>query len=201
MTSLISSFAIYSNYLSQSIPDQLSALSLLENIYLRENLFTGQPLFFSRFSNLVLLDIRSNYFGDGAFPDVFYLLNNLQILQFDCNLYSGTLPSSLSSLKSSLAVFSASKNNLRGDPFMFLGFKNISLVNISYNQFDNFGALKSIGNDETRLLSVCKSLYNVDISNNKFTGSLPDSIAYEFPFMKEFCVLKISNTSFRAKYE
>jgi hypothetical protein len=77
-------------------------------------------------------------------------------------------------LSSSLALFDVSNNKLSGgDPFFFIGFPNIRLVNISHNRFDN-------DISDLQSSATTSSLEYLDMSFNKLYGSLPHDIGTLF---------------------
>jgi hypothetical protein len=170
------------NELSGSIPPSFEKLAKLQFLYLNNNKLSGtiSPSF-SALSNLTVLFIQDNKFTNSISSNMFDDFKYLQVLDLSSNYFEGKLPDSLKKL-STLIYIAASDNTFTGDPFFFLGFSAIQLVNVSYNRFDNMDSLRSAAAaSHTTLNSSCLNLTYLDISNNYLNSSFPDRIGAIFP--------------------
>ncbi|XP_021892498.1 receptor protein kinase TMK1-like [Carica papaya] len=177
------------------LPQNLNKLSMLANLGLQRNSFSGQLPSFSGLSNLQFAYLDYNSF-DSIPADFFDGLTSLQVLALDdnnfnastgwsfpkslqdsaqltnlscmsCNLV-GPLPDFLGNL-SSLTNLRLSRNSLSGEiPASFTG---MGLQTLWLNDQSGGGLSGSID-----VVTTMESLEVLWLHGNKFTGKIPDSI-------------------------
>lgn len=171
-------------FLIKNLPDELFALSHLENLYLAGNLIETIPDNISFLKSLILLDLYKN--------NIFFLshnisqLLNLKSLYLSNNLLS-TLPSQIGYL-SSLQVIDLHNNLLSNLPSQIGSLSKLQTLILSNNKFsslpDEIGFLfnlQGISLSENKLTSLPTTLnllYNLkllSLYNNKLTN-LPSGI-------------------------
>eukprot|EP01084_Bolivina_argentea_P147720 258389_1 len=122
--------------------------------------------------NVISLDLSNNNLSGS----ISYTIANIQYLQtidFQNNKLIGTLPSTISSFKN-LSYLNLGKNMLTGNisSIKCNGTNlqnNLTLLVLSRNNF--------IANNSLELLTHCKSLQLLYLSNNKFGGQIPVNIS------------------------
>ncbi|KAG8363952.1 hypothetical protein BUALT_Bualt19G0075800 [Buddleja alternifolia] len=104
------------NYFNGVLPASLSNASLLEELYMHSNNFTGQILKdFSRLSSLRFVDLSSNHLeGDISFISSMINCTSLEALLLSKNLLSGSLPDSISNLSTQLSFLAIDYSQLHG---------------------------------------------------------------------------------------
>ncbi|CAI5516014.1 unnamed protein product [Closterium sp. Naga37s-1] len=213
--SRLKSINLHRNYLFGSIPSELAGLKSLRQVKLSYNRLTGTiPAGFGRSSLSTLILFNNNL--TGPIPDTFanairvkqlrlgynditgpiptYLgdFTNLSVISLPGNQFSGSIPSQLGQLSSTLLGLTLDKNPLSGSIPDELFNCNL-LRNLTLNQTGLTGpippsisALTDIsmldlgGNTFTgsipSQLGSLKKLRLLDLHGNNFTGSLPDTI-------------------------
>ncbi|KAL1202003.1 Receptor-like protein 1 [Cardamine amara subsp. amara] len=138
---------------------------------------------------LQVLDISSNRIHGSVQKDIGIVFPNLMYMKLDSNHFHGTIPSSMSEMKS-LQFLDMSSNNLSGQlPITFLSScYSLNFLKLSNNQLQgkilpehaNLTGLAWLalnGNNFSGSLGKgllnSKNLYLIDISNNSFSGTLP----------------------------
>jgi uncharacterized protein YjbI with pentapeptide repeats len=104
-----------SNRFDGVVPTAVFTSSILQEIYLQDNLLAGEISFSPPATiktNMRAVDISGNHFT-GSFPDGFTSLTGLSLLDISSNNFSGPIPPSISNL-SSLTSLDISRNNLNG---------------------------------------------------------------------------------------
>ncbi|XP_057813247.1 LRR receptor-like serine/threonine-protein kinase EFR [Cryptomeria japonica] len=174
----------------------LTALSNCSNLYhidLSENHFTGILT-----SSVGLLPSGLSYFLlpyneiAGSIPDEIGNLTSITALDLRANLFSGTIPSSLSALPI-LERLCLDNNNLHGViPESFGQAKRLGLLSICCNTLsgkipDTLGSLpqlrqiylhdNQLSGEIPASLPRCQNLELLDLSYNKFTGKIPPEVA------------------------
>ncbi|KAK1562253.1 hypothetical protein Q3G72_008879 [Acer saccharum] len=177
------------------LPENLNKLSMLENLGLQKNQFSGQLPTFNGLSNLKYAYLDNNNF-DSIPGDFFDGLVSLEVLALDYNNFNATtgwsFPQGL--LKSAqLTNLSAMSCNLVGELPGFLGefsslqnlklslnnlsgeipesFKDLSLVNLWLNNQQGSGFTGPID-----VVANIASLLSLWLHGNHFTGTIPESI-------------------------
>ncbi|CAI9267421.1 unnamed protein product [Lactuca saligna] len=184
----------------------------LEGLVLRNNLFVGMPLY--RNANMLELDMSGNgmigtlpddipkFFPNmghlnlsmnslsGVIPSSVGELSELVMLDLSDNELSGEIPKGFFTKKSSLMILKLSKNKLHGQVLSGnLTWGSLYLVYLDSNHFT--GKIGNKSNKETH-----ESLSVLDISNNLFTGIIPDWISN----MSSLSELVVRNNSFQGPF-
>ena len=181
--------------LKGSLPQNFNKLSMLYNVGLQVNNFSGSLPSFSGLSQLQFAYLGSNQFNE--IPSDFFLgLDNLRVLSLDYNPLNKSkgwiLPRELSR-STQLFNLSLSGCNLEGEIPGFLGeITSLTNLKLSYNnltgevprELSNLG-LQTLWLNNQRgekltgsldFLSSIDSLTDVWLHGNKFTGVIPQSI-------------------------
>lgn len=137
-----------------------------------------------RLHSLEAIDMSSNFLF-GSIPSEISRLVNLQTITFDGNFFNDTLPEWLDSL-TNLTVFSFKNNRLRGQVSSALPrIATLSELVLSHNllsrKLPDLSGLSNLrlldlrdNNLGSELPPLPKGLANVFLSNNSFSGSIPD---------------------------
>ncbi|KAJ0935118.1 putative non-specific serine/threonine protein kinase [Helianthus annuus] len=167
--------------------------SELEVLILRDNSFGGTfCMSFNRNPNVWWLDMSRNHmtgaiptdikkflpgiahlnmsmnFLDGTIPSTIGDLGELQILDLSNNDFFGEVPTEIFSNLSKLAILKLSNNSLHGEVLS----RDLKLENIKRLQLDS----NHFTGKMTNQMSELSKLSLLDISNNFFTGLIPDWI-------------------------
>ncbi|EXC19951.1 putative LRR receptor-like serine/threonine-protein kinase [Morus notabilis] len=165
---------VSANKLEGNIPGSLGNLKSLISLSLSYNKLSGMvPPSIYNLSNLEALVIAENHL-QGSFPhDVGLSLPNIEIFRVWGNQLSGSIPVSLSNF-SKLLELDISENNFSGGlPAIFGNMKNLMWVDISGT---NLGSGKVNDLDFLTSFTNCSNLILLELQNNNFGGSLPNSI-------------------------
>ena len=183
------------NLLQNSIPSEVGKLLDLEYFEASRNALSGSiPTEFGELTNLLVLELNINYFSaslpfelgnlelmhtlylhenefQGTIPDSYSKLESMQLFVLGYNSLTGTIPSSLSTL-SKLLDFSVYNNQLTGYlPGEFFLLPNLEKLLLQNNAFEGF-QLQNISLDSKPNISISY----LDISNNRFHGTLPSEL-------------------------
>lgn len=186
----LSRLYLYSNMLTGTVPPEFGVLQNLEQLGLNNNLLTGSiPTELGALQNLDGLYVYSNLLT-GSIPDQLGGLQSLQQLYLEINELTGTIPTQLGNL-SNLVILYANGNMLSGSIPSELG--NVQYLGQVY-LFANlligpipasFGDLKALSelvlNDNGLTGTIPNELFGesltvIELFNNCFGGSIPDSI-------------------------
>uniref|UniRef100_A0A0E0MCZ2 Receptor kinase-like protein Xa21 n=1 Tax=Oryza punctata TaxID=4537 RepID=A0A0E0MCZ2_ORYPU len=162
------------NYIEGSIPDEIGKMPVLTNLYVGGNNLSGRfPPALTNISSLVELGLGFNYFHGGLPPNLGTSLPRLQVLEIASNLFEGYLPYSISNA-TSLYTIDFSSNYFSGVVPSSIGMlKELSLLNLEWNQFESFGN-KDL--EFLHSLSNCTELQVLALDDNKLKGQIPYSL-------------------------
>ncbi|KAJ9545579.1 hypothetical protein OSB04_025286 [Centaurea solstitialis] len=197
---LLQSIDFSNNSLMGSIPESLANCSKLFRVNLTFNSLSGSvPIRVVKSNSIVYLALQFNNLS-GSIPDSWGSGENggksmVKSLTFDHNLFSGTLPVSLSKL-AELEEISFSHNRITGSvPIEFGGLSKIKSIDFSYNaingsiprSFSNLTLLKSLNLGHNNLtgeiptfLADPLSLTSFNVSYNDLSGSVPTQLSSRF---------------------
>ncbi|KAJ8617367.1 hypothetical protein MRB53_013553 [Persea americana] len=173
--SLITSLYLGENNLDGRIPKELCRLVNLQGLIIGENKLSGMiPSSLYNLSSIRVLDVGSNRLNGSLPPELGLIFPNLEELYLGGNRFTGLIPVSLGNA-SRLYDISAGSNYFSGSLPMNLG-RLKGLVWLA--AFDN--QLVNEKNEEFTFitsLTNCSGLKRLDLSDNQFSGILPNSIA------------------------
>jgi hypothetical protein len=167
----LQSFTASSNCLDGSLPEEICSSKTLLSLSL-DGLTTAencrQSLFFSSFSSYFNA-FTVNHFMEGTIPSCFYSIPSLQLLHLSGNGFTGSIPSSSSSLNlsTSLIDLSLSHNLLSGTIPLPMQQKAWLNLDLSYNKLK--GTLSSSFHE---ILSTG----SLSLEVNRISGSIPSSL-------------------------
>ncbi|KAL0318674.1 UNVERIFIED_CONTAM: putative LRR receptor-like serine/threonine-protein kinase [Sesamum angustifolium] len=163
----LSELYLEGNFISGSIPREISNLQNLNTLYMNFNYLNGTiPDSLGSLPNLARVVLASNQLT-GKIPSSFGNMTSLLWLFLFDNWLDGGIPLSLTNCKQ-MVFFSVAQNNLTGIlPPEIIGMPSILSFNVSYNSFT--GPLPEEVGNMSRLVEI-------DLSYNKFSGQIPDSI-------------------------
>ncbi|RWR91422.1 LRR.XII-like protein [Cinnamomum micranthum f. kanehirae] len=163
------------NSLDGSIPHELGQLVKLHYLAIDHNKCSGKiPFTIYNLTLLRVLGVGENRLYGSLPPELGLFLPNLEELYVGENRFTGPLPVSLGNA-SDLVILSFGGNNFSGSMPMSIGWlKGLKFLWASYNQLvsendEEFTFITSMTN-----CSLLEALY---LSQNKFSGILPKSIA------------------------
>ncbi|KAL9323682.1 hypothetical protein ACSQ67_008539 [Phaseolus vulgaris] len=143
------------------LPDKIHSFTLLQVLDLSSNFLFGDiPPKISTMVKLHALTLDDNYFNT-TMPDSFDSLSNLNILSVKSNGLKGSFPSSLGKIKT-LEVISLSHNELSGDLPGLSSLTGLHVLDLRENHL------------ESELPLLPKSVVTVLLSNNSFSGEIPN---------------------------
>ncbi|GLU17291.1 hypothetical protein SLE2022_336680 [Rubroshorea leprosula] len=182
--------ALYSSNLSGQIPSSLANFTQLSDLDLSNNQFSGPiPASIGNLRQLALLALHSNNFS-GQIPTSLANLTQLISLDLSNNQFSGPIPASIGNL-SQLTDLNLSSNNFNGQiPSSLANLTQLSYLFLSYNLLNGtlppwiftLPWLEYLCLDHNQFQGQINqfqqnSLMKLDLSNNKFQGSIANSIA------------------------
>ncbi|CAL5348221.1 unnamed protein product [Camellia sinensis] len=153
------------------IPGEIARLRHLTYVQLSMNNLSGKvPSGLYNISTIIYLSVVVNQLEGNIPPDIGTTLPNLKFFYLFGNLFTGTLPTSLSNA-SELESIDFSQNDFSGTMPRNLGkLLGLGFINVYQNRLqDDITFISSLTN--------CTSLQVIEAGNNLFRGSLPDSIA------------------------
>ncbi|KAD4179500.1 hypothetical protein E3N88_28091 [Mikania micrantha] len=181
---------LYRNNISGSIPYELGNLYNLKKLQMNKNHLTGSiPETLVNLQNLTLLILYENQLN-GSIPREIGKMTKLEHVELQLNQLSGSIPPSLGELKS-LNVLSLHSNKLSGPIPQELGnLTSLHNLQLGLNQlsgsipssFGNLQALEKLSINDNQLSGPIPHEFgkmkwvSIEISNNSFSGSLPDEI-------------------------
>ncbi|KAH6796541.1 hypothetical protein C2S52_021095 [Perilla frutescens var. hirtella] len=170
---------LYSNKFIGEISSSICNLRSLQFLHLSNNSLEGSiPKCLGELSkSLQVLHLKENRLA-GLIPPTFTEDCALESLNLNSNLLKGTLPESLVNCRK-LQVLDIGNNYIQGIfPFWMETFHELRVLVLRSNRFN--GAMASL----TSLINVpFPKLQVLDISQNEFTGSLPNRYLTKFPAM------------------
>ncbi|KAL3351096.1 hypothetical protein AABB24_019614 [Solanum stoloniferum] len=170
------------------IPESISNLTRIESLYLDGNSLNGTiPSGMFSLPSLSYLSLGSNQFS-GQLED--FKSNTLVWIQLQGNRLQGHLPKSIQNLVN-LTTLDLSFNNFSGsvDVSLFSDLKQLSYLSLSYNSISltnekevksslpeslEYLRLAACDVKELEFLRSAKKLSDLDLSNNKVQGRVPD---------------------------
>jgi Leucine-rich repeat (LRR) protein len=172
-TSRLQYLTVASNYLSGNIPLNLLALKDIQELSFFENLFTGTvALSAANSSGLELLNLWGCLLT-GRFPDGFSDLAKLKSFTTQSNYLSGSVTVPVSPTSIILQDLEIGDNFLSGSlPAAFANFRRLEEFDASHNLFT--GHVDFLFNGSTA--AELDVLEYIDLSNNAFSGSIPESM-------------------------
>ncbi|XP_058109120.1 putative receptor-like protein kinase At3g47110 [Magnolia sinica] len=155
-----------------SVRGEFSQLVSLEVLSISENEISGTippPLY--NLSSIKCLDVGWNRLQGNLPPNIGLTLPNLQELHAEGNQFTGPIPVSLSNA-SRLLLIKLGNNSFSGSvPMNFGRLKGLSKLYLGGNRL---GIGKSHDLSFLHSLTNCSSLQELDVSDNRLSGSLPD---------------------------
>ncbi|XP_015959345.1 LRR receptor-like serine/threonine-protein kinase GHR1 [Arachis duranensis] len=174
---------ISNNLFSSSLPSGVGSLGSLQNLSLAGNNFSGRiPDSISAMASLQSLDLSRNSFS-GVLPVSLTKLANLVSLNLSHNGFTGKIPKGFEQM-STLENLDLHANLLDGHldvEFMLLS--SASYVDFSENMLES-------DNSEKFLQRISESIKHLNLSHNRFTGSLDGGA--ELPVFENVKVLDLS---------
>ena len=147
--------------------------------------------------NLKELKLSDNSFYGKTFPEDFYELSGLQVLEIDNTGFSGSLAASGLAQLSNLVTFNASYNDLEGTiPDVYNNFDSLEVLDLAGNDFhgliptslERARSLQflDLSGPETSgatglsgpmpAFANCPSLVHIDLGANSLTGTVPSDL-------------------------
>ncbi|GLT28267.1 hypothetical protein SLA2020_032110 [Shorea laevis] len=178
------------NNLSGQIPSSLANLTQLTFLDLFHNQFSGPiPTSIGNLSQLTQLSLCFNNFN-GQIPSSLGNLTQLTFLQLSNNQFSGPIPTSIRNLRQLTYLYFSSNNLSRQIPSSLSNLTQLTFLSLSNNQFSDMlppwiftlPLLEDLSLNHNQFQGQInqfqqKPLTNLDLSNNKLQGSIPNSIA------------------------
>lgn len=176
------SLTLMGNQLSGTIPVEISNLVALKQILIYHNKLTGTlPEELGSMTSLTNFRAHNNRFT-GTLPQSLTKLTSLNDIELSYNCLTGTIPNLIERI-SNLASIGLSNNLMKGTlPSGFGKLSSLQDVALHGNSFT--GSLHGVFNT-----SVNSKLKIIDISENEFTGTIPENI-FESPAIESFIVIK-----------
>ncbi|KAL6134901.1 hypothetical protein ACLB2K_067129 [Fragaria x ananassa] len=155
------------NNLVGALPSSLSNCTKMQEFDVGFNFLNGSiPLSLSRWTGLSKLVLSENRFT-GSIPPFLSEFEKLSELQLGGNLLGGVIPSSVGALQNLFYALNLSNNALTGDVPSDIG-KLMMLQRLDLSHNNLTGSL--------RVLDGMKSLIEVNVSFNGFTGAVPETL-------------------------
>ncbi|KAK3120595.1 hypothetical protein QOZ80_9AG0690600 [Eleusine coracana subsp. coracana] len=175
---MLSLLGLDQNLLEGTVPDDLSRLTKLMSLNVYQSHLAGEiPPFLFNMSSLQGLTLANNAF-EGELPaDAGVGWPNLQYLYLGGNRLTGPIPASLAEA-SSLTVLSLANNSFTGQVPTAIGKLCLQALQLSNNELTTSDAG---GWEFLEGLTNCRSLSEISLDGNKFTGAMPSSIAHLSP--------------------
>ncbi|KAL1359953.1 hypothetical protein AAHE18_04G143100 [Arachis hypogaea] len=161
---------ISNNYISGTIPQELSKLERLVMLDLSANRFLGSiPLIFGQMSNLTHMNLSNNqHFGDEV-PFTLPNLTQFLVLDLSQNKHSGFIPHEIGKL-TNLLTLDLSSNSLSGPIPEQIGYlKRLTSLHLHSNLLSGF-----IPHEIGKLTN----LLTLDLSSNFLSGPIPEQIGH-----------------------
>ena len=186
------------NNLTGRIPPSLGNISSLQELSLALNNFVGKiPEEIGRLQRLSFFEVVGNNLT-GTIPYALYNISTISIISTAVNHLSGTLPANIGNTLPNLKILSISTNQFSGPiPLSLSNASKLQVLAFSRNNFvgqvptdlgnlpnlwwlgvgrNKLGSYSTKDLDFLASLENCTQLEMLDFSNNKFGGSLSNSI-------------------------
>ncbi|KAK6911117.1 Leucine-rich repeat [Dillenia turbinata] len=160
----LTSINLSTNKLTGVIPQEIGKLSNLQQLNLSHNNLEGPlPSQLVNCTNLFEIDVGFNSLN-GSFPSIFDKLSEIQL---GGNLFGGNIPLDIGGLQNLIYALNLSNNGLIGELPLSMGkLIRLQILDISRNNLT--GTLTDL--DGTH------SLIEINISDNNFSGPVPESL-------------------------
>jgi hypothetical protein len=184
--------ALSNNYFTGSLP--ITSLQFLNEIVVGENEFSGKIFDQLTSNHLKVVNIANNLFT-GTIPEAFFTLNPLQIFLAGSNCIDGTIPNSICDSHLNLTILDMTstggnpqcRRNLQANqhlPFFIRGtFSSLGLqgtIPACLFSSSTMQVMHLSGNflqgHLSDLNNTSSALYDLAVSNNRLSGSIPASI-------------------------
>ena len=153
------------NQLQGSIPKELGQLQKLRSLFVYKNSLEGLPTELGQLRNLISLHLAQNQIR-GHIPKELGQLRLLKKLDLSENALSGEIPQELSQLD--LRILDLSRNQLSGGiAFLWNTICSLTVFDISHNALSG-----ELNMEVSETGQSCQKLRHMDLSHNKFRGSL-----------------------------
>jgi len=163
------------NKLSGPLPSELGLMTRLQVLGMAQNLINGNiPEEIGNMSELVIISFENNFL-EGNIPASLGNLNKLSTFAVSQNTMDGPIPDSFSGL-TALVGLGLDDNNFDGVVTPLGSLPNIRLVYLEDNAFEQTV-------DDSFLVDAFSTLVHLDISDNKFKGSLPGTTSSKDLFL------------------
>ncbi|CAB4273850.1 unnamed protein product [Prunus armeniaca] len=161
------SLILFENNLVGPLPPELSKCTKMDKFDVGSNLLNGSiPSSLRSWTGLSTLILSDNSFTGGV-PSFLSEFEKLLELQLGGNFLGGAIPSSIGALVSMFYALNLSNNALTGPIPSELGkLARLQRLDLSHNNLT--GTLKA--------LDYMNSLIEVDVSDNNFTGAVPETL-------------------------
>ena len=168
---LLLEFDIASNMITGLLPATMSSMTKLQQLLVHDNMLTGEiPVqLFSNFPFLLQLEIDDNQFTGNSFllSSGLTSLTRVQLVYYDSNFFSGSLPATISNMKT-LGQWTGNNNLVTGSiPVNVTSLKRMTRFWMEYNFLSH--TLPSA-------MGLLSALTYLDLGNNILSGTLPDSL-------------------------
>ncbi|CAN1306005.1 Probable LRR receptor-like serine/threonine-protein kinase At3g47570 [Linum perenne] len=181
--SFLKFLCLYNNNFIGEIPPEISHLHRLQRLSLHNNLLDGEiPSNISRCFNLIIFDVCHNKLV-GRLPWKFSQLNKLQYLNVRSNNLSGSIPLAFGYIPSTignltkLIELSMSNNYLYGEiPASIQNCQKILKIELAHNNLSGVIPLQ--------VFSLTSLSIFLDLSSNRFTGTIPTEVGLEGLYMQ-----------------
>ncbi|CAA2954019.1 probable inactive leucine-rich repeat receptor kinase At3g03770 [Olea europaea subsp. europaea] len=146
-----------------TLPEKIHRLYSLEALDMSSNFIFGSiPSEMSRLVKLQTFTLDGNFFND-TIPEWLNSLTNLTVLSLKNNRFKGQIPSTVPRITTLIEVV-LSHNFLSGKLPDLSSLSNLRLLDLRENHLDS------------QLSPLPKGLTNIFLSNNSFSGSIPDQL-------------------------
>jgi RHS repeat-associated protein len=171
------------------IPTNISQLTKLQSLYLNDNRLSGSmPETLFDLPNLRILHLYNNELSGNISPSV-EKLANLTFLHLGGNRFSGTIPSSIGALTQLQSLYLSNNMLTGGIPPSIGNLSNLITLYLSTNSLSGplpvtlnrlkklkfFYAMANQLSGDLAMLEDLPALTTLQLSNNQFTGNIPDS--------------------------
>ncbi|XP_062021046.1 putative receptor-like protein kinase At3g47110 [Rosa rugosa] len=173
--SSITQLAFSFNNLVGTIPEEIGRLRSLSFFAIGPNNLSGMiPPSLFNISSMNVFSVTGNKFKGSIPPGIGLNMPNLRLLHLGGNEFSGQIPASLPNA-SQIQKLDAAKNNFVGQvPASFGNFPSLQVLSLFHN---NLGSNSSNDLGFITFLTNCSNLEILTLTNNKFGGVLPNSVA------------------------